>query len=861
MLVIVALIPLLVAIFLLLVFQWNIRDTGWTVLGVTVALASLVPAFHRTSWQVALSLGEGSATTLTIGVILLPALFFFQMQQETGAIDILMRGLAKFVPDRDLQTLLLVLGVGPCIEGVCGSGSGALAIIPLLVRVHDNKLKAVQLSLLSQIIAAWGSLGVGMTFAADLARLPVESLSVHTALLLFPSTIGFSILALQFSGGWKALERYWCAALLSGSLLIFVTCLCSQFFITEVAGVLASPCVIALVLVWSLLRSTEDSSPLRGQVITTEITQLMSASLPYFLLTTGIFVTRLFPHANAWLQTHGVLVPPAITLHLPGLESPGLWLLLAALVHIPLFPSQGVHLIRMHEKIWRRFLPAVIATVSFLSTVALMQDSGMIDTLGGAAAMLGENYMWSASLLGAVGGWLTSTIRGGNALTVPMQMDVSLHIGLPLPWLIAAQNASAAMGSAVSPSQIILLATSVGLFGKEAFVLRKLGPVILWSLMLTTLLLVWFTSSSWFETMIVPLLLLVVVNAPILSITRHKGESAERSDGSPIQVFLTEAKTHTVPFSSRVGNLAVRILAYGGLLLVNLLYASFSLVSMEPLNRVDPVLFLCFQMLLLVPIALVLLVRARRRLPRALLYRGLLLGGFLSTGLLLFSLSLKTTGITETMAFSCINGVIATVIAWRVFGERISLLTWGACLLALVGAALVWSTSPEKWQGNFSAFVGGILLTGYTFQVERLLIEVQKDRWMIQPVLGVQFLTTALTTLVIALCFGQWQTVYHLVPSDLAALLYLSLATILVPNLIMLAAQRYLSAVTVAFFNIIEPLAGVGCAFVFAGERLPILAYIGGGIVLASIVLQVVAGTVKQDQAAAPIGLTAPIQT
>jgi hypothetical protein len=42
---------------------------------------------------------------------------------------------------------------------------------------------------------------------------------------------------------------------------------------------------------------------------------------------------------------------------------------------------------------------------------------------------------------------------------------------------------------------------------------------------------------------------------------------------------------------------------------------------------------------------------------------------------------------------------------------------------------------------------------------------------------------------------------------------------------------------------------------------LPVLAYIGGGIVLASIVLQVVAGTVKQDLAAAPIGLTVPIQT
>ena len=103
----------------------------------------------------------------------------------------------------------------------------------------------------------------------------------------------------------------------------------------------------------------------------------------------------------------------------------------------------------------------------------------------------------------------------------------------------------------------------------------------------------------------------------------------------------------------------------------------------------------------------------------------------------------------------------------------------------------------------------------------------------------------ALTTLVIALCFGQWQTIRFLVPSDLVALVYLSLATILLPCLIMLVTQRSISAVTVAFFSVVEPLAGASFAFFSAGERLPMLAYIGGGIVLVGIVLQVIAGTGK----------------
>ncbi len=842
MLVVVALLPLLVAISLLLLFQWDIRDAGWTTLAVTVVLVALVPAFHRTPWQIALSVGEGSVTMLTAGLILLPALFFYQMQWETGAIDSLMRGLAKFVPDRDLQTMLLVLGVGPCIESLCGSGSGAVAILPLLVRLHSDKLKAIQLSLLSQIIVAWGSLGLGTTLAANLAALPVGLLSVHTALLLFPSAIGFSLLALKLSGGRSALGRYWCAALLAGSFLIVVTAFCSRFVMTEVAGVFASASVIVLLLAWALLSRTGPAHLLHADTNTPEMTRFLAALLPYFLLTTGIFVSRLFPPVALWLQTYGVLECPAIKLHLAVFYSPGVWLLLAALIHIPLFSLQSVHLTHIHLKTWRRFLPAVAAMLSFLSAAALMQDSGMIAVLGRAAAVFGETYVWVASLVGALGGWLTNTILGGNALTVPMQMDVAAHIDVSLPWLIAAQNASAAMASAISPARIILLTTSIGLFGQEAQVLRKIGPIILWSLALTTLLLVWFTSSWEVGGMIVLLLLLLAVNAPLLSIDTEQSEHTVSAP--PLFSPQMERKPLFARLSARW---MAQVSAYGSLLLVNVLYASFSLVSLGPLSRLDPVLFVCFQMVLLAPVGLALLISGRKQLHPESVYRGLRLGGFLSAGLLCFTLSLKDTGITEVMVFSTMNGVIATLIGWKVFRQRISTLTRWACLFALGGAGLVWYTSPANWQGDFTALVGGVCLTGYAFQVERLLAEVQQRKQTVQPVIGVQFLTMALVTLVIALCFGQWKTVHLLIPSDLATLVYVSFATTLLPCFLVLTIQRSLSAITVALFGVIEPIVGAGFAFFSVGERLPMLAYVGGGIVLVGVLLQIGGGTRRQE--------------
>jgi drug/metabolite transporter (DMT)-like permease len=433
-------------------------------------------------------------------------------------------------------------------------------------------------------------------------------------------------------------------------------------------------------------------------------------------------------------------------------------MLTASACVLPLLSLQRMHLIRVHRKTWWRLRPAIFAIANTLSIAALMQDSGMIDTLGRIVAMGGKNAVWVVSFVGA---------------------------------------------------------------GER-----------------------WLTASLWFGGIVVLPALLVGGNAPVIfSIISEWGRKSTRTS----MLIPSSAFERTKYFSHPVIRWIIRILSYGGLLLVNVLYASYSLVSLGPLHRVDPVLFVCFQTVLLAPIGFVLLLRAWRHLNRESVYRGLQLGGFLSAELLCYTHSLKDTGMTEAMVFSTVNGVVATFIAWKVFEQHISTLTRWACLFAVGGAALVWSTSPSGWQGDFTAFMSGVCLTGYSFHIEQLLTESQQRKLRVLPVIGIQFLMMALTTLVIAFCFGQWQTVRFLVPSDLVALVYLSLATILLPCLIMLVTQRSISAVTVAFFSVVEPLAGACFAFFSAGERLPILAYLGGGIVLVGIVLQVMAGTGKKE--------------
>jgi len=286
----------------------------------------------------------------------------------------------------------------------------------------------------------------------------------------------------------------------------------------------------------------------------------------------------------------------------------------------------------------------------------------------------------------------------------------------------------------------------------------------------------------------------------------------------------------------------LRLLAFGVLFLVNALYASFSIVAQGVLGRIDPIVFTCLQMLLLVPFALWLVFWKRPLVDRAVVVRGMLLGVCLSSGFLCIALALRGGGITQTTVFTCLNGCIATLIAVFVLRQRVSRVGWLACLCFLIGAMLVWKNAATDWQSDLTAFVGGSLVTVYLFLVEHLLVGGQRRHLeLVWPVLGVQFLAMAAVATLAALCFGYWQSLHALVPTDLAVFAYAGIGTILIPVVLETLMQRYVSAITVAYLAVLEPLLSLAFAFFMAGERLAQLSYVGVGIIVIGLVLQAAA--------------------
>jgi lactate permease len=124
-------------------------------------------------------------------------------------------------------------------------------------------------------------------------------------------------------------------------------------------------------------------------------------------------------------------------------------------------------------------VPGAVAIICFLETAQVMRLSGMTSELGAALAALGSGFCLTSPWLGALGGWLTGSNTGSNALFAPLQFETATQIGLSPEWLVAGQNAAGSHAAMVSPARTVLAATGAGLDQAESLLLRAVGPVVL----------------------------------------------------------------------------------------------------------------------------------------------------------------------------------------------------------------------------------------------------------------------------------------------------------------------------------------------------------------------------------------------
>ncbi len=111
-----------------------------------------------------------------------------------------------------------------------------------------------------------------------------------------------------------------------------------------------------------------------------------------------------------------------------------------------------------------------------LALAYVMNLSGQTITIGTWIAGAGAAFAFLSPILGWIGTAVTGSDTSANALFSTLQQAAANNIGIDETLLVAANTSGGVVGKMISPQNLAIAATAVGLVGKESDIFRKALP-------------------------------------------------------------------------------------------------------------------------------------------------------------------------------------------------------------------------------------------------------------------------------------------------------------------------------------------------------------------------------------------------
>ena len=487
----VATIPLVVV----LVLMGGLRKSGLFASACGLGTAAILAG---TVWHMPIALASWSVlygfayATWSILWLVLCALWLYNLTVSTGSFDQLRQWVQCHASsDACVQAILVAFCFGALLEGTAGFGSPIAITAFLLVGLGFKARKAVVIALLANTApVAFGAVGIPIIALAGVTGIDVLKLSAMVGRQLpFLSLILPMYLALVVAGG-RGLRRIWPAALVAGVSFGGVQFLVSNFwgpYATDILSSLTS--IVVLVLFLQVWKPGKDGSaeshpsPVapQGRLISGSA---LSACAPWAILAVVMVAWSLLKVSALGqilmripMLHNGVFITlyqrsySAIFSFQPLATGTGV---LAATIIVALcFRVRPMSFLEAGGKTLRQLRVPGLTVLFIVGLAYLYNYSGMAYTLGAAVARVGRIFPLVSSYLGWVACCLSGSDTAANLLFGNLQVAAAHQLHLN-PVLLAATNSSGAVaGKMISPQNIAVGVTTVGLIGQEGKVLHS----------------------------------------------------------------------------------------------------------------------------------------------------------------------------------------------------------------------------------------------------------------------------------------------------------------------------------------------------------------------------------------------------
>lgn len=339
---------------------------------------------------------------------------------------------------RSSAALLVVLGIESFCESVTGFGVGVTIAVPILRHLGFSALSSATMAMLGLVVTVWGGLSPGTIVAAELAGLDVTQLGIDTAWTVWPSAVvaGLAVVWIAHPSA-RPGHLHLVEGAFTGLILAFGILLANMTVGTPLAGAIGSLITVVALLIRFRLGGDRTPKPPAA---------LVRSAVPYAILIGGLLPLNV---AFRLAQITGPL-------HL--LASPALWLLLVSAISVAWFAFPRSEVRAVVARTLHAWRPVAFLTTGYMVLGWLLTASGMSETIADAAARLGVGAVALVPVFGAVGGFLTGSNTGANAMFAGAVAHLGTVLGLSPSGIVGATSQAGAIGSAASPARIALAA-------------------------------------------------------------------------------------------------------------------------------------------------------------------------------------------------------------------------------------------------------------------------------------------------------------------------------------------------------------------------------------------------------------------
>ncbi|MBT2369140.1 L-lactate permease [Streptomyces sp. ISL-10] len=198
-----------------------------------------------------------------------------------------------------------------------------------------------------------------------------------------------------------------------------------------------------------------------------------------FLAATDLKIS--WPGLDGQVLTAAGKVSATTVYTFPWLSSPGTLLLLSGLVVAAVYRLSPAAAAREFAATVYKLRWALLTVASVLALAYVMNLSGQTITIGTWIAGTGAAFAFLSPILGWLGTAVTGSDTSANALFATLQQAAATKAGLDPTLLVAANTSGGVVGKMISPQNLTIAATAVGLVGRESVLFRG---AIKWSLLL-----------------------------------------------------------------------------------------------------------------------------------------------------------------------------------------------------------------------------------------------------------------------------------------------------------------------------------------------------------------------------------------